>query len=140
MNETDYWKAKGLIKRKEIELTYSNPVTDFFIFEIKKDNILITKTKKGWLCDAMERDEEFNKRLYWAKKHNKKLPTRWGCVFNQDGECIHCQAAKLLLDSQSKAGQNLSTSNAVENFGSPRPLKLGNDAEAYANTPRINLK
>ncbi len=93
-------RARAFIKRNQIRLTYMNPELSYFVFKIKLEDqeIIITKNFKGWLCDYIETEAKYQRRVLEAKVKGYKTGKKWGCALNPNTECIHILASKMWLE------------------------------------------
>ena len=85
----NYLKAKSLKNKIKIVSIKLGQV----LFELEDARVIFNH--KGWMCDYIEDNDSYNKRLYKAKKRGLKI-TRWSCSFN-DKDCFHITACKMLL-------------------------------------------
>ena len=92
MKRIDILRAKTLSSKIKVITGRLTPL--FFLFEIGETSISLTP--KGFKCDYIETDEEYNRRVYLAKSKGKPIPIRWSHSLNK-GECNHILACKMYL-------------------------------------------
>ena len=93
MVDENFLKVKTLMKKIEIVLVRPN----FLHFKII-GVCNVTKSSKGWLCDATITESEYKRACYLAKKKGKEKPMRWNCSYSNKQDCIHIQAIRLFLE------------------------------------------
>jgi len=87
-------KITDLIRRVRIE--YINQDKPLIIFEINGRE-RVTFNEKGWICDHVESDEKYEKRVKTAIRLGHPEPPRWTCSYRPDQDCYHILACKELV-------------------------------------------
>jgi len=97
MNRLERLKARTLSRYVQIETSRSEPL--LFLFKIIKDGqeIRVSLNHKGWICDAIENLERYERKCLVAARRGKEKPIKWNHVLNKGKECEHILACKIFL-------------------------------------------
>lgn len=97
MNRLELLNARTLSRTAELVVGRIEPL--LFLFKLYENGrvIRVTLNHKGWLCDAAEVMEHYERRCYLASKKGKPKPIRWNHALNKGKECEHIIACKMFL-------------------------------------------
>jgi hypothetical protein len=127
MNRLEILKARTLSKYVQLEVSREDPLLFLFLIKYEGNEVRITLNNKGWLCDAGETSENYERRCYLAKKKGKERPIRWNHAMNINKECEHILACKIYLRKNNLDRVDVTNSMEASEISDIYPQREQND-------------